>query len=86
VTIAAPPGFVALHDDGGHWLVDLEIVDALRDRGLLAAPGVRAALASAAGATGRARTARIEVAGASLVLRGVRRGGLLGPLLGGAIF
>jgi tRNA A-37 threonylcarbamoyl transferase component Bud32 len=66
--------------------VDLEIADALREMGLLAAPGVRAALASAAGATGRAPTARIEVAGASLVLRGVRRGGLLGPLLGGAIF
>jgi len=86
VTIAAPPGFVALQEGDGRWLADAEIVAALRRMHLLDATGVRAALAAAAGAEGRARTALVEVDGASLVLRGVRRGGLFGPLLGAALF
>ncbi len=86
MTIAAPPGFVALRERDGRWLADVEIAETLRRLHLLEAAGVRAALASAAGAAGRARTALVEVGGASLVLRGVRRGGLLGPLLGATLF
>jgi 3-deoxy-D-manno-octulosonic acid kinase len=85
VSVVAPPGFIALREGDGHWLADTEIAGALRRMGLLDRAGVRAALAAATGATGRARIAHIEVDGAQLVLRGVRRGGLIGPLLGGAI-
>jgi tRNA A-37 threonylcarbamoyl transferase component Bud32 len=85
VTIAAPPGFVALQEGDGRWLADAGIADSLRSAQLLEAAGVRAALASAAGASGRAATALVDVGGMSLVLRGVRRGGLVGPLLGAAL-
>lgn len=86
MTIAAPPGFVALQEGDGRWLADAGIVDALRRAQLLEAAGVRATLASAAGASGRAATALVQLGGDSLVLRGMRRGGLVGPLLGGALF
>lgn len=86
MTIAAPPGFVALYEGDGCWLADAGIVDALRRAHLLEAAGVRAALASAAGASGRAATALVPVGADSIVLRGVRRGGLVGPLLGSALF
>lgn len=86
MTIAAPPGFVALHEGDGRWLADAGIVDALRRAHLLEAAGVRAALASAAGASGRAATALVQIGGDSIVLRGVRRGGLVGPLLGATLF
>jgi tRNA A-37 threonylcarbamoyl transferase component Bud32 len=85
VTIATPPGFVAVNGRDGRWLADAEIADALGRAHLLEAEGVRAALARAEGASGRARTALVSIGAARLVLRGVRRGGLLGPLLGGAL-
>ena len=85
MTIATPPGFVAAHSRDGRWLADATIADALGRAHLLEASGVRAALAGAAGATGRARTALLPLGDARLVLRGVRRGGLLGPWLGGAL-
>jgi tRNA A-37 threonylcarbamoyl transferase component Bud32 len=86
VTIAAPLGFVALREGDGRWLADSGIAESLRRAQLLDAAGVRAALASATGAEGRGRTALVSAGGSALVLRGVRRGGLLGPLLGAALF
>ena len=86
MTIAAPPGFVAVNEGNGRWLADATIADELRRANLLDADGVRAALARAKGAAGRARTALVSIGDTRLVLRGVRRGGLLGPLLGGALF
>ena len=86
MTLATPPGFVAANEGNGRWLADATIADALRRAHLLDADGVRAALARAEGATGRARTALVSIGAAQLVLRGVRRGGLLGPLLGDALF
>jgi len=59
----------------------------LYERGLLEASGVRRALADGAGSPGRARTAAVSLSepDAALLLRGLRRGGLLGPLLGAAL-
>jgi 3-deoxy-D-manno-octulosonic acid kinase len=85
VTVATPPGFVAVNHRDGRWLADAEIADALGRAHLLEADGVRAALARADGASGRARTALVSLGAARLVLRGVHRGGLLGPWLGGAL-
>ncbi len=85
MTIATPPGFVAVNHRDSRWLADAEIADALDRAHLLAADGIGAALAQADGASGRARTALLSVGDAQLVLRGVRRGGLLGPWLGGAL-
>jgi 3-deoxy-D-manno-octulosonic acid kinase len=85
VTIEAPPGFVAVNRRDGRWLADAEIADELGRAHLLEAEGVRAALEQAGGASGRARTALLSLGTARLVLRGVRRGGLLGPWLGGAL-
>jgi 3-deoxy-D-manno-octulosonic acid kinase len=85
VTIATPPGFVVVNHRDDRWLADAEIADALGRAHLLEADGVRAALAQADGASGRARTALLSIGDARLVLRAVRRGGLLGPWLGGAL-
>jgi len=85
VTIATPPGFVAVNQRDGRWLADEEIADELDRAHLLEARGVRAALAQADGAAGRARTALLSVGDAQLVLRAVRRGGMFGPWLGGAL-
>ncbi len=85
MTIATPPGFVALNHRDGRWLADAKLADALDRAHLLEAAGVRAALAQADFGSGRARTALLRVGDAQLVLRGVRRGGLLGPWLGGAL-
>lgn len=85
MTIATPPGFVAVERRGGSWLVDAEIASAVERAHLLDPDGVRAALERAGGAAGRARTALLTIGDAQLVLRGVRRGGLLGPWLGGAL-
>lgn len=86
MTIATPPGFVAVNEPNGRWLADATIAGELRHAHLLDADGVRAALARAEGAEGRARTALVSIGPAQLVLRGVHRGGLLGPLLGDALF
>jgi hypothetical protein len=86
VTLATPAGFVSVNEGDGRWLVDATIADALRRAHLLEADGVRAALAQAEGAAGRARTALVSIGAAQLVLRGVHRGGLLAPLLGDALF
>ncbi|MBS1104556.1 MAG: hypothetical protein H6Q91_58 [Deltaproteobacteria bacterium] len=86
MTIATPPGFVAVNEGDGRWLADATLADDLRRAHLLDADGVRAALARAEGAEGRARTALVSIGLAQLVLRGVHRGGLLGPLLGDALF
>jgi len=66
---------------------DAALVSALRERELLDVRGVRRALAAGAGARGRAHTAVVPLGpvAPALVLRGLRRGGLLGPLLGGAL-
>lgn len=66
---------------------DGALVTALLEQGLLEASGVRRALAGGGGSPGRARTAAVSLAGPDieLVLRGLRRGGLLGPLLGAAL-
>ena len=85
MTIATPPGFVVVNHRDDRWLADAEIADALGRAHLLEADGVRAALAQADGASGRARTALLSIGDARLVLRAVRRGGLLGPWLGGAL-
>lgn len=86
MTIATPPGFVAVNETNGRWLADATIADELRRAHLLDADGVRAALARAEGAAGRARTALVSIGAEQLVLRGVHRGGLLAPLLGDALF
>lgn len=83
--VATPAGFVALRCGNGSWLVAAELAAELRSAGLLDADGVRAALARGTGAAGRARTALIAAGEARLVLRGVRRGGVLGPWLGGTL-
>ncbi len=86
MTIATPPGFVAVNHGKGRWLVDAAIADEVRRAHLLDAEEVRAALARAEGATGRAQTALVSLGATRLVLRGVQRGGILGPLLGAALF
>ena len=93
-----PAGFVwAARDDGTLVAADAEILGALRERGLLARAGLRAALSSAGGARGRAHTAVVNLTAAdppepdgaacpsALLLRPLRRGGALAPLLGGAL-
>ena len=66
---------------------DGPLAAALRERGLLEPSGVRRALAGGEGSRGRAPTAAVALGepGTSLVLRGLRRGGLFGPLLGAAL-
>jgi tRNA A-37 threonylcarbamoyl transferase component Bud32 len=60
---------------------------ALADAGLLDAARVRARLAAGTGALGRAPIAVVPLPGDAgrVALRGLRRGGWLGPLLGGAL-
>lgn len=66
---------------------DATLRPALAAAGLLDVAGVRARLASGAGARGRAPIAIVPLAGDAgrVALRGLRRGGWLGPLLGGAL-
>jgi 3-deoxy-D-manno-octulosonic acid kinase len=66
---------------------DGPLAAALRAQGLLDPSGVRRALADGVGWYGRARAAAVALGepGTALVLRGLRRGGLFGPLLGGAL-
>jgi 3-deoxy-D-manno-octulosonic acid kinase len=59
---------------------------ALRAAGLFEPVAVENLLADAAGARGRGPIAVVPLECESLALRGLRRGGLLGPWLGGAIF
>ncbi len=69
-------------------MLDEERVDALREAGLLDPARVARLLAGARGDHGRVATAEVALPGAEerLVLRGLHRGGLLGPLLGRALW
>jgi 3-deoxy-D-manno-octulosonic acid kinase len=66
---------------------DAALRPALAEAGLLDVAGVCAHLAAAAGARGRAPLAVVELPGGArrVALRSLRRGGWLGPLLGGAL-
>lgn len=86
---APPPGlesFAWSATPGLRVAADPRLRPALVAAGLLDVAGVRARLATASGARGRAPIAIAELPdGAGRVaLRGLRRGGWLGPLLGGA--
>jgi len=81
------PAFERIQRPGMRALVARERVSALRAAGLLDPTGIEAALAHAAGAHGRAPTAIVALAqDFRLVVRPLRRGGLLGPLLGSTLF
>ncbi len=83
----APPGFLALREGPLVALVDAELAPALRPAGLLDPARLAERLARGQGASGRAPTAEVALPGlaVTLVLRPVRRGGLLAPLLRGAL-
>jgi len=92
--VSAPPGryralagFAWLEAPGVRIAADASLQPALAAAGLLDVEGVQARLAEAAGALGRAPIAVAELPeGAGRVaLRRLRRGGWLGPLLGGAL-
>ncbi len=85
---SVPPGFASRRQRGHVVMLEKRLANALRDAGLLDPIQVVRLLADAQGATGRAATADVWLPGAEerLVLRGLRRGGLLGPLLGGALW
>jgi len=82
-----PPGFRRLTRGPVELIVDDDLWPALSGLPLLEADGMDRVFTSArAGASGRASTALLEIPGADerLVLRRLRHGGLLGPLLRGA--
>jgi hypothetical protein len=90
-----PAGFVWAARDGEALVAaDADLLGALGERGLLARAGLRAALSGAGGVRGRAHTAVVTLAATgppggapppALLLRPLRRGGALAPLLGGAL-
>lgn len=82
-----PAGFVWRETPGVRIATDAALESALAAAGLLDPARVRARLAEADGARGRAAIAIAPLgSGADRVaLRGLRRGGWLGPLLGGAL-
>ncbi len=83
----APPGFRTIADQGVTLVVDSAHEEDVRGLGLLEAGGALALFASHAhGAEGRAPTALVSLPGAGgrLILRRLRHGGLLAPLLRGA--
>src|SRR5690606_29211253 len=79
-----PPGFAGSDAPGLRSVADAALRPALAAAGLLDAAGVRAHLAGAAGARGRAPIAVVALPDGlgRVALRGVRHGGWLGPLLG----
>lgn len=82
--LAAPPdGFAAVDAGGGIWWAEVALLPSVRD--WLCADRVRAALAAARGAGGRAPVATVEAGAFRLVLRSVRHGGVLGRGLGRAL-
>jgi 3-deoxy-D-manno-octulosonic acid kinase len=86
----APPGLEAFawrEEPGVRIAADLALRPALEAAGLLDVEGVRARIAAAAGARGRAPIAVAELPGGAgrVALRSLQRGGWLGPLLGGAL-
>jgi len=80
----APPGFVRLASGPVLLVVDARLEADARARGLLETGALARRLAAGGGAQGRAATADLDLvdAGPRVVLRSVRRGGALGPLLG----
>ena len=78
----APPGLVAAGDARACWWIEPGLMPALRAAGWLAPERIEAALAAAHGAAGRAPVALVTAGDATLVLRGVRHGGVLGAALG----
>lgn len=90
-TGAAPPrgleSFAWSARPGLRIAADPGLAPALAAAGLLDVARVRARLATASGATGRAPIAIAELPDGSgrVALRGLRRGGWLGPLLGSAL-
>jgi len=81
-----PDGFAWLAAPGVRLAADETLRPALAAAGLLEVEGVRARLAAAAGARGRAPIAVAELPGGAgrVALRGLQRGGWLAPLLGAA--
>jgi len=82
-----PPGFAQGQAPGLRFAADAALRPALEAAGLLDAAGVRAHLADAAGARGRAPIAVVPLPDGlgQVALRSVRHGGWLGPLLGRAL-
>lgn len=82
-----PEGFVWVEHARSVAALDAAWRPALEAAGLLAPESVRAQLRRASGAPGRARIARVALAGQDdcVALRGLRRGGWLGPLLGAGL-
>ena len=84
-TAAAPPGFVREGDGGALSLVRVDLAAGARALGLFAPDGIARALAAGAPlAGGRAAAAAIAWPGGGpeIVVRQLRHGGVLGPLLG----
>ncbi|MEB2345575.1 MAG: hypothetical protein OZ948_12610 [Deltaproteobacteria bacterium] len=83
----APAGFAWREAPGLRIAADAALEPALAAAGLLDPERVRARLAEAQGARGRAPIAVATLAGGAgrVALRGLRRGGWLAPLLGGAL-
>ena len=83
----APDGFAERAAPGVRIAVAEPLEPALAAAGLLDPACVRALLAGATGPYGRAPLAVVTLAGgdARVALRGLRHGGWLGPLLGGAL-
>jgi hypothetical protein len=84
VPSAGPPGWRRLRTGHALLVVDPDFEAAARQAGLLAPDALQSAFAAPAGATGRAPTAIVSLPGRKerLLLRRLRHGGLLGPLLG----
>ncbi len=85
---SAPEGFVGERSDAALTLVRAELADAARAHGLFGSEGIARALAAGTAlAGGRGPVAVLDLARADgvaveLVVRKLRHGGLLGPLLG----
>jgi tRNA A-37 threonylcarbamoyl transferase component Bud32 len=84
---ALPPGFVWEGHAGAPAAAARTLVAPLRARGLLEPDALGRTLGAASGTRGRAATAVVAIpeAGLELVVRALRRGGILGPALGGAL-
>jgi hypothetical protein len=83
--LEAPPGFVAEPSDGGGaiTLVRSDFAGAARARGLFERDGIARAFAGGVPlGGGRHAAAVIDLGPAEIVVRKLRHGGLLGPLLG----
>jgi hypothetical protein len=86
VSSAGPPGWRRLRAGRALVVVDPDFEAPARQAGLLAPDALRSAFAAPSGAAGRAPTAIVTLPGREerLLLRRLRHGGLLGPLLGGS--